>query len=85
MYYLVNLINTLFFIYNLAILARVLISWIRVDPYNPLVRFLYQITEPVLAPIRRVLPTAGGLDFSPIVAFFGLELVRRLLIGFLVG
>ncbi len=85
MYYLINLINLLFFVYNLAILARVLISWVRVDPYNPLVQFLYRITEPVLAPIRRVLPTAGGLDFSPIVAFFGLELVRRLLIGFLVG
>jgi len=85
MYYLINLINLLFFVYNLAILARVLISWVRVDPHNPLVQFLYKITEPVLAPIRRVLPTAGGLDFSPIVAFFGLELVRRLLIGFLVG
>ena len=81
--YLVNLINILFTAYNLAILARVVISWVRVDPFNPLVRFLYQITEPVLAPIRRVIPPAAGMDFSPIIAFFGLELVRRLLIGFL--
>jgi YggT family protein len=83
MIYLANLINILFTALNLAILARVVISWVRVNPFNPLVRILYQITEPILAPFRRIMPPAAGLDFSPIVAFFVLELLRRLLLGFL--
>jgi len=83
MIYLANLINILFTALNLAILARVVISWVRVDPFNPLVRILYQITEPILAPFRKVIPPVAGLDFSPIVAFFVLELLRKLLLGFL--
>lgn len=84
MYYLISAINILFTAFNFLILIRVLLSWIRVNPYNPLVRIIFQITEPVLAPFRKLIPPAAGLDFSPIVAYFVLELVRRLLIGFLV-
>ncbi len=83
MYYLANFINILFTALNFAILIRVLISWIRVDPRNPLIQFLFAITEPILAPFRRIIPPAAGLDFSPIVAFFVLELLRRLILGFL--
>ncbi len=83
MAYLANFINLLFTILSYAILIRVLLSWVRVDPYNPLVQILYQITEPILAPFRRVIPPAGGLDFSPIVAYFALEVVRRLLLRLL--
>ncbi len=83
MYYLASFINILFTALNFAILIRVLISWIRVDPRNPLIQFLFAITEPILAPFRRIIPPAAGLDFSPIVAFFVLELLRRLILGFL--
>lgn len=83
MYYLANFINILFTALNFAILIRVLISWIRVDPRNPLIQFLFAITEPILAPFRRIIPPAAGLDFSPIVAFFVLELLRRLILSLL--
>ncbi len=83
MYYLASVINFLFTAYNFIIFIRVVMSWVRVDPYNPLVRIVYQLTEPVLAPLRRVIPPAAGLDFSPIVAFFLIELLRRLVMGLL--
>lgn len=70
----VNLIN----IYNLLILARVLLSWIIRDSENPLYRFLYGITEPVLAPLRRIIP-GGMLDFSPIVAYLILQMLSHIL------
>lgn len=53
-------------IYMWIIIARAVISWVNPDPYNPIVRFLYQATEPVLAPIRRRLPMMG-IDFSPLI------------------
>ncbi|OGP09532.1 MAG: hypothetical protein A2056_03445 [Deltaproteobacteria bacterium GWA2_42_85] len=54
-------------IYMWIIIIRSLISWVNPDPYNPIVRFLYQATEPVLYPIRRRLPFMGGIDLSPII------------------
>jgi YggT family protein len=83
MYTLISAINILFTLFNFLIIVRVLFSWIRVNPYNPLVRLLFQITEPVLAPFRRLIPPAAGLDFSPLVAYFALEVLRRLLISIL--
>lgn len=71
-------------VFEIVLLLRVLISWFRLDPYNPLVRFLYDITEPVLAPIRAVLPSTGMMDFSPLVAFlllFALRSAIRILLG----
>lgn len=83
MLYPFNLINFLFTALEFAILIRVILSWVRVDPYNPLVRLLDQITEPILAPIRRMIPPAAGLDFSPIIAFFALEVLRQIILGLL--
>jgi YggT family protein len=65
----VGLIQLLFDLYIIVLLARVLLSWIQVDPQNPIVNLIHQLTEPLLAPIRRLLPQSGGLDFSPMVAF----------------
>lgn len=68
-----------------AILIRVLISWIpNLDPYNPIVRLLRQITDPVLEPARRIIPPLGGIDISPIVVIIVLQLLERLLIGLLI-
>lgn len=68
-------------IYQFVLLARAILSWIPgIDHYNPVVRFLYDITEPVLRPIRDQLPPTGGLDFSILIAFvicFVLEVVLR--------
>jgi YggT family protein len=68
----------------LLILARVIISFTRMSPYdNSLVRMVYELTEPILAPIRRILPPMSGLDFSPLIALLLLDLVRRILFSVL--
>jgi len=66
-------------IYNILIIARVFASWIVRNPYNRVYHFLITITEPVLGLIRRILPPLMGLDLSPIIAFFILDLLSRLL------
>jgi len=57
-------------IYFWIIVIRALISWVNPDPYNPIVRFLYQVTEPVLYRVRKVIPYMGGLDLSPLIVIF---------------
>ncbi|MBF0610010.1 MAG: YggT family protein [Magnetococcales bacterium] len=66
-------------IYLWMILARVLISWISPDPYNPVVRFLVETTEPVLGFFRRWIPPIGMLDLSPIWAMLSIQVVQRLI------
>ena len=64
-----NLINFVLGAYMWVIVGRAIISWVNPDPYNPIVRFLFDITEPVLGRIRRMIPfaSAGGIDFSPMI------------------
>jgi YggT family protein len=57
---------------------------VRIDPYHPVIRILYQITDPILDPIRRF-ATFGMIDFSPIVALILLEVIRRVLLSALIG
>lgn len=85
MSFIIYLINLFFTALNLAILARILVSWVNPNPYHPAMQILYQITEPILAPIRQYLPQTGMIDFSPLVAIILLQLVQRLLITLLVG
>lgn len=71
-------------IYSFILLARVLLSWFpNVDPYSPPVQFLYQVTEPVLQPVREILrrqfPDMGMVDFSPIVVFMGIFVLQMLI------
>jgi YggT family protein len=57
------------------------ISWVNPDPHNPIVRFLYSVTEPVLYRLRRALPLyAGGIDFSPILVFVAILFLQRFLV-----
>ena len=66
-----------------AILARVIVSWIPIGPdsrFAPIVRLIYEITEPILAPIRRLLPGMGMFDLSPMIAILIIILVQTLLI-----
>ncbi len=76
MNYILDFIDFLFYAFYLAILARVILSWFRFDPYHPLSLFLHQVTEPILAPIRRLLPPTGMIDFSPLVALLLLQVVQ---------
>ena len=81
--FLISFINILINILYFAMIGRVIMSWINVGPSSPLypiAKVLYQITEPVLAPIRRVLPTFGMLDLSPMVALLVLYAIRRLFV-----
>ncbi len=64
---LAQLISLIFRIFNLIILARIILSWVQLDPNNPIVHFIFQITEPFLAPIRSRLPRTWTFDFSPLV------------------
>lgn len=63
------------------VVIRCLLSFVRHNPYQPVIRFIYEVTEPVMAPFRRLIPAVGGIDFSPIVVFLVLELVRQLVLG----
>jgi YggT family protein len=86
---LVILIRVVFQFFWWAILIRVLLSWlpmagIRIDPYNPIIQFLFQVTDPILEPLRRY-TTIGMIDLSPIVALIALGFVEQILIGLLGG
>lgn len=68
-------------IYMWLIIARALLSWVNPDPYNPIVRFLYNVTEPVLGWVRRRVPLIfGGLDLSPLLILLAIVFLRRFLI-----
>ena len=60
-----------------AIFIRIIFSWIGMDPQNPVVVFLHEITEPILAPIRQFIPRMGMLDLTPMVAIILLSLIAR--------
>lgn len=67
-------------VYIFIVVARAVISWVGPDPYNPIVRFLYNATDPVLQRIRRVLPLQfSGVDLSPLALLFALYFVQRLI------
>ncbi|NLT42594.1 MAG: YggT family protein [Anaerolineae bacterium] len=83
--FLLTFINLLFEALSLAILARVLLSWFQVDPYNQFVQLLFQVTEPILGPFRRFVPPLGMIDISPIVALLVLQVAQRVIIGTLIG
>ena len=67
--------------YTLILIAVVLISWFPVPQDNTVVRTLRMLTEPVLAPVRRLLPDMGGIDFSPVVVLLGLQFLGQALMG----
>ena len=75
-----QLISLVFLIFDLLIFVRVLLSWVQIDPYNPIVQFIYNTTEPILAPIRRRLPPAGGLDLSPWVVLIAAYILQTILL-----
>jgi YggT family protein len=67
-------------LYSLVVLVAVILSWVQLDRRHPLVTITQGLTEPVLAPIRRVLPPMGGLDLSPMVLLIGLQILKGLLV-----
>lgn len=81
--FLVQFINLLVTVFYIAILARVLLSWFPIGPdsaMKPVVRIVYQITEPLLGPIRRILPNMGAIDLSPMIAIIVLIIVQKVIV-----
>lgn len=76
----IDLVRLASTIYSFLILARVIMSWVQPDPRNPVVNFIYRLTEPVLAPVRSILPAMAGLDFSPILVLIGIQVLESLLV-----
>jgi YggT family protein len=75
-----QIIGLLLRLFELALLARIILSWFpNVDRGNPIIRFLYDITEPVLRPIREMLPANGMFDFSPLIVFVVIQVLTTLL------
>jgi len=79
-----EVLNILLNIYMWIIIIAALISWVNPDPYNPIVRFLYGVTEPVLRPIRRRLGVFGGIDFSPFVVILIIIFLKYFVVGSLI-
>jgi YggT family protein len=76
-------LDQLLTLYLYVVIAAAIVSWVSPDPRNPIVRFLYAVTEPMLYQVRRRLPfvCAGGIDFSPLVLILGIMFVRSVLVG----
>ncbi len=77
-----QLIDFVLTAYMWIIIGRAVISWVNADPYNPIVRFLYEATEPVLVRIRRWLPiNFGSIDFSPMILILAIMFLQSFLVG----
>jgi YggT family protein len=76
----IGLLTVLLGIFELILLARVLLSWFpNVDRSNPIIQFIFDMTEPILRPIREILPQTGMIDFSPLIVFVVIQLVLTVL------
>ena len=79
------LVNTIFTIFYWLLIARIVLSWLPVDPFNNVVQFIMQGTEPILAPFRRIPLQIGTLDLTPLLAFMVLQFLNRVLVRILLG
>lgn len=82
MFELLGFVDWLLWLYSMIIIASALISWVSPDPRNPIVMLLRQVTEPVLAPVRRLLPPwkTGGLDLSPLIVLIAIQFIERVIL-----
>ena len=79
-----KMIDIILSLYMWIIIGRAIISWVNADPYNPIVRFLISVTEPVLFPIRRRLPFLAGIDFSPVLVIIAIIFIQNFLVQSLI-
>lgn len=77
------LVSLTFTVIYFILVVRIIISWVGADPYNDITRLIYTVSDPILAPFRRLPLQIGGMDFSPIVAFLVLSVLRGFLVGIL--
>ena len=79
----IQLVNIVFEVLTWMIIIRCILSFVRHDPYQPIIKFIYEVTEPIMAPFRRMIPATGGMDFSPLVVLLAITLVQRIVIQLL--
>ncbi len=79
----ITIINLLYWAIFILILARVILSWVSIGSYE-LRDIVFRLTEPILAPVRRILPSSAGVDFSPMIVLIGAWFLRTLLISLLI-
>ena len=78
---LAKLVEILLGIYMWIVIGRAILSWVNPDPYNPIVRFLHEVTEPLLSRIRRMIPVLGGsIDFSPMILILAIYFLMSFLV-----
>jgi YggT family protein len=78
----VDIVQATVLVLTIAIIARALLSWFpNINPHNPAVEFLITITEPILAPIRSVMPRLGFIDLTPMVAIILLQIIGRVIVS----
>jgi YggT family protein len=78
---LATILDYVLYAYMWIIIIRALLSWVNPDPYNPVMRFLYSVTEPVLYEVRRRIPISfGGIDFSPMLVILALVFLQQFLV-----
>jgi len=86
---LVSLINALFFIFYVLLFAHIILSWVRPSPYHPvwgpIIRLVNGVIDPIVMPVRRLMPSMGGLDFSPMVILLLARLLQGVLINLVRG
>ena len=76
-----HVLNLVLSAYGWIVIARALVTWVNPDPYNPIVRFLYNATEPLLYRVRRSVPAvAGGVDLSPLLVLLGIYFLQAFLV-----
>ncbi|MDX8380722.1 MAG: YggT family protein [Ghiorsea sp.] len=77
---LASILDILFFLAKIIVIARAVLSWVSPDPYNPIVRMIQQMSEPILFPIRKRVPFFGGIDWSPIIAIMIIIFLENFLV-----
>ncbi len=76
-----QVLDLLLHLYTIILIVRVITTWVNADPYNPIVRFLYNATEPLMYRVRRALPVIyGGIDFSPLIVLLGVYFLQAFLV-----
>jgi YggT family protein len=79
---LIQLLDALLGAYSLILLGKAIVSWFPVNPYNPIVRFLDRLTEPVLAPVRKNVPLVAGMDLSVVLVLVVISILRNMIWSF---
>ncbi len=77
---LAGVLHVLFVAAMIVVIARAVLSWVSPDPYNPIVRIINQLSEPMLYPVRRRVPYLGGIDFSPMIVLLALMFLDNFLV-----